>query len=241
MCASICAALGYVLLLYSQLCINMWLHLEYAIYICNLQFLFLFLVSIGSDASASLHPFALFSFVFGEELVHISHGIKEFEMAQRLEGPSRSAEDGRTGGHGRVTCSWCSAKGAERQRLDCLGNWWQVKGWDCIPQQDWNLATGLISFSAGSTEHAILSQDCFAAERHREGTANRCSCGTRMQIIFLCMSWERMRSCSGKAATNWSRIVTLSRERNKTQHLHKLQGTRGGIVGHIHDRLTAFR
>ena len=105
MCASICAAFGYVLLLYAQLCINLRLHLEYSIYICNLQFLFLFLVSIGSDASASLHLFALFSFIFGEELVHISHGFKEFQMAQRLEGPSRSGEDGRTGGHGRFTWS----------------------------------------------------------------------------------------------------------------------------------------
>ena len=183
MCASIRAALGYVLLLYPQLCINLWLHLEYSIYICNLQFIFLFLVSIGSDASASLHPFALFSFIFGEELVHISHGFKEFQMAQRLEGPSRSGEDGRSGGHGRFTCSWCSA--AERQRPECRWNWWQVKGWDCPSQQDWNLATGLISFSAGSTEHAILSQDCFAAGRQKEGTANRCSCGTWMQIIFL--------------------------------------------------------
>jgi hypothetical protein len=32
-------------------------------------------------------------------------------------------------------------------------------------------------------------------------------------------------------------IVTLSGERNKTQHLHKLQRTRGGIVRHSHDRL----
>ena len=35
-------------------------------------------------------------------------------------------------------------------------------------------------------------------------------------------------------------IVTLSGERNKTQHLHKLQRTRGGIVRHSHDRLTVF-
>ena len=42
------------------------------------------------------------------------------------------------------------------------------------------------------------------------------------------------------AATNWSRIATLSIERNKTQRLHKLQGTRGGIVRHSHDRLTVF-
>ena len=45
-------------------------------------------VPLGSDASASLHPFALFSFIFGEELVHISHGFQEFQLAPRLEGPS---------------------------------------------------------------------------------------------------------------------------------------------------------
>ena len=53
-----------------------------------------------------------------------------------------------------------------------------------IPQQD-------LYHLPGSAEIAILSQDCYAAE-----------CGTRMHIMFLCMSWERMRSCSGKAATN---------------------------------------